>query len=105
MENVSLWHVALSLTFVVSFLMMIAVAVWRNTVVVAMGQSVRVAAASIPSVSSGSRSRKREMWGDQNSIADGVLRVDAGSARPEIGSWVIATTAFLLIAFRQTDVV
>ena len=107
MGNVNSWHVALSLTFVVGFLMTVVIEAWRNTGMVPVGHSIRFAASRIPWASSGSTEstiRRHAASHDRSFIPYD----DAPAARPAAhshhGSWVIATAAFLLIAFRQTDV-
>ena len=107
MGNVNSWHVALSLTFVVGFLMTVVIEAWRNTGMVPVGHSIRFAASRIPWASSGSTEstiRRHAASHDRSFIPYDDAPAAHPAAHSHHGSWVIATAAFLLIAFRQTDV-
>jgi hypothetical protein len=85
-------HVAMAVVFIFGFLFTVVFEVWRSTRRATPPQSIRARLQGITKMTMGRAGRTVD-----------ALPPDDRSPRTEVGSWILAIAAFLLIALRQTD--
>ena len=91
-HGVNPWHVAMAVVFTLGFLFTVVFEVWRSTRGATLLSSIRARLQGITKM----------LTGPVGDTVD-VLASAGRSPRTEVGSWIVAVAAFLLIALRQTD--